>query len=103
MSVTVYGASDDLIEVEGDINEEFNPRSDDDGALSYLAFSDGTVLSVEYGKGGIWRVNRVVTGSATYWKVDGTDTDGDYTDGVTLGGDPLKWVVFGDTMVRAGK
>jgi len=37
----VYGASDDLIEIKGDIREEFS-RYDSEG--DYLAFSDGTVL-----------------------------------------------------------
>ena len=29
MSILIYGASDDLVEVEGDIREEFNPEQDE--------------------------------------------------------------------------
>lgn len=53
MSVTIYGASDDLIEIEGDIREEFNPPYDEEAVL---AFSDGTVLRMKYGDSGVWRI-----------------------------------------------
>jgi hypothetical protein len=90
--VLIYGASDDLIELEGDISEEF---SYDDDHTNYVAFSDGTVLTINYGNdGGFWRINRIVTGSATYQKTEATDDAGEYSDRVTLSGD-LKWAVFG--------
>lgn len=54
--ITVTGASDDLIEVDGVIREEFGVCDDD---RHYLAVSDGTVLSIVYDHDGIWRVNRV--------------------------------------------
>src|SRR5678815_754231 len=99
-TVTVYGASDDLIEVDGALREEFNPHERDKG--DYLAFSDGTVLSVLYAKDGCWRINRLVNGSATYEKADATGADSDnYSDRVTLTGDALTWVVFGSELVRA--
>ncbi len=44
-TVTVYGASDDLVEIEGDIRDELYAS---DNNPAHLAFSDGTVLSVEY-------------------------------------------------------
>lgn len=89
--VKIYGASDDLIEVEGDTNDEFN-LYDDEKAL--LAFGDGTVVSVVYDEHGCWRVNRVAAGSATFEKVeaDGADTDR-YSDEVTLEGD-LRWMLY---------
>lgn len=101
MKVTIYGASDDLIELEGDLREEFNPERDD--KPGYLAFSDGTLLSIQYGNEGIWRINRLVEGSATYAKTDGTDSYSDYTDKVTLEGDALTWVVYGHQIERAKK
>ena len=55
-TVTIYGASDDLIEVKGDLTEEFNPGGD---GPSFLAFTDGTILSVEYGKSGMWGIRRI--------------------------------------------
>lgn len=100
MSVVIYGASDDLVEVEGDIREEFNPG---DGP-SYLAVSDGTVLRISYD--GQWHISRVASGSAGYehhpaYAKEGNRADGSaaYSDRVTLVGTgyvPLAWVVFGD-------
>lgn len=58
MTSRVYGASDDLIEFEGDLHGEvscFGAGDDDDGGV-LLAFSDGTILNVKLGKNGesIW-------------------------------------------------
>ena len=52
MSTKVYGASDDLVEFEGDLNGEVNffnndHEAEDIGLL--VAFSDGTILLVSYG------------------------------------------------------
>lgn len=59
MSTKVYGHSDDLVEIEGDVRGEigcFGTDDRDNGVL--LACSDGTHLEVKYGKGGlaVWRV-----------------------------------------------
>lgn len=88
----IYGASDDLIEIEGDLTEEFSPPGNEEDP-SYLAFSDGTVLSIAY-TGGFWRINRVAVGGATYTKTEGMDEDDDYSDVAVLDG-PITWVVFG--------
>lgn len=78
--ITIYGASDDLVEVEGGIREEFNY----DG---YLHFSDGTVIHAVYNADGIWRLRRTKKGTANYQhkRCDG-DNDDDYTDKVILTG-----------------
>jgi hypothetical protein len=96
--VQVYGASDDLIEIRGAIYEEFNPGYDD--GISYLGFSDGTVLSVQYGQDGIWRINRMMEGIATYEKTEGRTEPDEGTDTVTLTGD-IRWVVFGTKIEKA--
>lgn len=93
MSITVYGASDDLIEVDGDIYEEFNPQGDEP---SLLAFSDGTVLRVVFDQDGIWRITPVVSGTATLTHAFGQD-DREHSDKATLDGD-VRWVVFGSAM-----
>jgi hypothetical protein len=98
VSLIVYGASDDLVEVDGDVREEFNPG---DGP-SYIAVSDGTVLRITYD--GQWHVTRLVAGSTTYQHDAATAEDGDpredgspcYSDRVILSGVPVSWVVFGD-------
>ena len=55
MTVRVYGASDDFIEVEGDLREEFGAFD----TAKVLTFSDGTQLRVEYspeGYEGRWQI-----------------------------------------------
>ena len=67
MSVKIYGYSDDLIEVEGDIKAEFGAW--DDG-INYMIFSNGTVLSIEYTSEGVWRLNRIYKGEGKYIKIE---------------------------------
>lgn len=54
----VYGASDDLIEFEGDIHGEVGAygTDDEDSKGVLVMFNDGTILTAKYGKGGhaIW-------------------------------------------------
>ena len=100
-TITVYGASDDLIEIDGAIKEEFG-WYDSGSKPAYLAFSDGTVLSVIYTDDGMWRINRVATGTALYSKTEATDGDTDYSDRVSLQGD-IAWVVFGQQFEKAPK
>lgn len=95
--IKIYGASDDLIEIEGDITEEFSHYSDDEPF--YLGFSDGTVLSIDYNYEGFWRINRLSIGSAEYSKHEGMDDSSDYSDIVTLKGD-IKWAVGGKNFAK---
>jgi hypothetical protein len=46
--IEIFGASDDLIEIEGDFEEELNVYPDDDEKEYFLAVSDGTLLKVVY-------------------------------------------------------
>ena len=95
MSITIYGASDDLIEIEGDIREEWSVY-DEDGL--HIACSDGTLLSINY-TGGFWRINRIATGTCAYEKVEATDEDDDYSDKVTLTGE-VRWVALTKDVVK---
>lgn len=83
MKVKVYGASDDLVEVEGDLREEF------DGGDVTLIFGDGTHLKVEYCEDGCWHISRVKKGTAKFKKVFSTPNSesSDYSDIVELEGD----------------
>lgn len=67
MPLKVYGASDDLIEIEGDFREEDGCYAclDDEHDPHYLIFSDGTILTIIYGKdiGGIWEIKLISKGS----------------------------------------
>ena len=99
--LTVYGSSDDLIEIDGDISEEFVYRGD-----GFLAFSDGTLLAVEYSDTGMWRFGPLNHGTAVYSNDPATEDEGhrpnylpSYSDVVTLQGD-FMWVVYG---IQRGK
>lgn len=91
MTLTIYGASDDLIEVDGDIREEFYAI---DAETHMLAFSDGTLLSVEYDQHGIWRIRRLAAGTAAYRHTEALDADSNYSDKAELDG-AINWVVLG--------
>lgn len=90
MKVKIYGSSDDLIEVEGSVTEEFN------GDNAFLAFSDGTVLHIKCTKDGIWRITPARRGTSTYTKTTEviSDDENGYSDVVNLEGDNLKWVAL---------
>jgi hypothetical protein len=103
--VTVYGASDDLIEVEGLITEEFNPPyGSDEDSVNYLGFSDGTVIAVVYDKDGFWRITPRVVGPRSKFTVDqATNTTPNYSDIATITGnaEDFTWVVFGTDYAKA--
>lgn len=92
MATKVYGASDDLIEFDGDICGEVGFINDkDDRAL--VALSDGTLLKVGYGKEGkaLWSVELVECGSL-FDRIDPcADEDADPYSDVAHFRDGLKW------------
>lgn len=105
--IRIYGASDDLVEVEGDISEEFTYTGDfcrfngDD----LLAFSDGTVIGVRYDAQGIWRLSVVCSGTARVvhqvCTADGFEDD-EYSDVIHLFDEELdrsiSWVLHGTSL-----
>lgn len=65
MATKVYGCSDDLIELEGDVRGEVGQYGTDEAEKGVLVLlSDGTILEVKYGKGGqaIWGVTLMQKG-----------------------------------------
>jgi hypothetical protein len=91
-TTTIYGASDDLIEVEGRVTEEFSYRERDP---SFVAFSDGTVIRIEYTDAGVWRITPVRRGRGTlHIEQAPEDDDTNYSDRAVLTGD-VDWVVYG--------
>lgn len=66
--IKIYGSSDDLIEIDGDIRGEFYLQNSDEN--SYLGLSDGTLISVLYDSDGIWRFNVLRKGLSNIKKVD---------------------------------
>lgn len=97
--IRIYGASDDLIEIEGDITEEFNFYGDDDEER-FLAFSDGTLLRVVFDSDSIWRLTPLFNGHARMTHIIcSVDDDNSYSDQVHLFDDGLDegihWVTYG--------
>lgn len=94
MSVTITGASDDGVVIDGSISEEFTFYSEGDDDCRFLAFSDGTLLRAVYDNDGIWRLTKLFSGAAKFSKEDGS-VEEDTNDVVTLDGE-IKWVSFGE-------
>lgn len=96
--IIVSGASDDLIEISGDINEEFPWQKPGYGQPSgdLLAFSDGTVLRIRLGGDG-WRITRVAAGTSAFTLKQHTDGE-EGTDTATL--ETAEWVVHGTGMAK---
>lgn len=93
MPTKVYGTSDDLIEVEGDVRGEVGCYGTDDrehGVL--LFFNDGTILEAKYGKGGraIWAVNLMAKGELFDHIDPGVSEDADPYSDVAIFKDGLK-------------
>lgn len=66
MTTRIYGASDDLFEVEGDVKGELDAMYADRGKGMTAFCSDGTVLRVVYGDEacrGIWKLTVLERGS----------------------------------------
>jgi hypothetical protein len=102
MKITIYGAGDDLIEIEGDFKEEFgvNARDVEENGGVILGISDGTLLHVTYGanRQALWRITPLAIGSAAYEKKEATNEKDNYSDRVTLTLAPpaeFHWIVLG--------
>jgi hypothetical protein len=94
MSITVSGASDDIIEIGGDITEEFYYTGDRPNAGDLLAFSDGTILRIKFDndRGG-WRITPVARGTSESVIEQAPETEEDATDRATIAS--AAWVVHG--------
>lgn len=89
----VTGASDDLIEISGELSEEFNAYDCSDGTMT---FSDGTMLTVEYDSNGIWRFTSLFKGNL-FEKIESGSVEKDTNDEVYFK-DGLRWCAFSDEM-----
>lgn len=98
MYITITGASDDLIEIDGDIVEEWSAPGEVDEGGALIAISDGTLLRIIYDEDGIWRITRLVAGSAQFEKVEG-DVLRNTFDIAKLWGVEIAWVVLGSQYV----
>lgn len=90
MSTQLYGASDDLLKLEGDLSEEFYGGE----RPCLLIFSDGTVLTIKYGKEhlAVWAITLITQGKLFMRIVFCTDEDAErYSDTAHFNGG-LEWV-----------
>lgn len=95
MSVKIRGYSDDLIDIEGDVSEEF----DANGLIHYLvSTSTGVLLRVRYAA--VWRID-VISGADNVHIVPCPENDDDnYSDVATVDGD-VSWVQCGNEFATA--
>lgn len=94
MATKVYGASDDLIEFEGDCRGEVNCYGTDDRDQGVLVvMSDGTILEIQYGKldQGIWGIT-VLRKGRLFERLDQCESeDADPYSDVAHFRDGIKW------------
>lgn len=93
----IYGASDDLIEVEGDFSEEIGCYIQDD--TKYISISDGTLLEVRYDSFGRWKfclISKSKFGTKVNIKIFANDDEDNYSDVVTLSNNKhiFSWVAM---------
>lgn len=83
--IEVYGYSDDLIEIEGAVQEEFEHYEEGPG---YITFDDGTVLAVAFDPDstGQWRISVHTAGTGQVTIAPPTGGEDDYTDRATVTG-----------------
>lgn len=106
MPIKVYGASDDLIEVEGSVREEFTAYGNEKRHL--LAFSTGHVVACLYDDDGCWRTLVLATPKSGTHSITPGDPTADerddgtpgYSDVLTIDADPV-WCVYGSELARA--
>ena len=95
MSTRIYGASDDLVEFDGDYSGEVGAYGTDDREKGVLVVcSDGTVAEVKYGKDGrgIWSITLLQKGSLFQGIDPCVDADArPHSDVLTLG-EGIKWI-----------
>ncbi len=103
--VVIYGASDDLIEVDGEVRDEFSAWHDSDaGEYVPITVSDGTRAAVRFDEDGVWRIAILTAGTGNprvdVHPLDEEDDAGRYTDVLTIDG-PITWVRAGEAEVQA--
>lgn len=95
LTTRIYGASDDLIEFDGEYRGEVGASGTDDREKGALVIcSDGTVAEVKYGKGGrgIWAITLLQKGTLFQGIDPCTDEDADVYSDVLALASGVKWI-----------
>jgi len=95
MSVTISGHSDDLIEIEGDVREEFEALGLDHYIVST---SNGVLLRVRCAE--VWRIEVIAGADKVHIVPCPEDDDDNYSDVATVEGD-VTWVQCGNEYATA--
>ena len=91
--VTIYGYSDDLVEIE---NSQYKEDEIDcyDKAIRFY-FVDGTIISICYAQGGVWKITHEAIGKAWYELTRCEDNDDDaYSDVFKIDSEIISYEVF---------
>lgn len=91
--VTIYGYSDDLVEIE---NSQYKEDEIDcyDKAIRFY-FVDGTIISICYAQGGVWKITHEAIGKAWYEFTRCEDDDDDaYSDVFKIDSEIISYEVF---------
>ncbi len=94
--ITISGAGDDGIVVDGDIVEEFDVYGPD--AEAVIGCSDGTLLRVWLPISGPWRIAPLARGAAELSVAQAVE--GERSDVATLSGCPIEWVACAKSYAR---
>lgn len=91
--VTIYGYSDDLVEIE---NSQYKEDEIDcyDKAIRFF-FVDGTIISICYAQGGVWKITHEAIGKAWYELTRCENDDDDaYSDVFKIDSEIISYEVF---------
>ena len=90
--VTIYGYSDDLVEIE---NSQYKEDEIDcyDKAIRFY-FVDGTIISICYAQGGVWKITHEAIGKAWYELTRCEDDDDAYSDVFKIDSEIISYEVF---------
>ena len=88
MATVIYGYSDDLIEVDGDVHGE---HPDDE---AFLIVSDGTILNIKYGKDSmaVWEIRLIEKGTLFVTINPCFDEDADRYSDTAMFKSGVRWV-----------
>ena len=98
--IEIYGCSDDLIEIEGDINEEFDVYNE---TPTYLLFSNGMIIKVDYD--GDWTFNIIKQGApgSCVVKIEPFSQERSYSQTVIIDNHNVSWICLSDRIAVLGK
>lgn len=92
--VKIYGVSDDLIEIEGDIRQEIEAYEQ----VKHICLSDGLIVKINYD--GEWNIKIVKKGDSPvkYTPSEGVDSK-NYSDIIEINGN-IGWAIVGDLFTK---